>query len=145
MKVPGYREERVHCFDAVNPFEGELTELSTIYPRSTSILKFLQKIRKRYKEELWIYLDNLPVHKAKRVKQFIEAYGNIEMRYLPKYSPEMNPQEQWYNYKRAIFLDNQVFNSRHHLTLSMSTFARNTPPETIKSVCSLEPIYKHLS
>lgn len=144
VKVPGYRGERVNCFGAVNPLKGEVTELSTTCPKSVSFVKFLRKLRKRYKGKLWIYLDNLPVHKSGRVNRFIEADGNIELKYLPKYSPEMNPQEQWHNYKRTKFLDNQVFNSRHHLALSMSAFARNTPPDVIKSVCSLEPIYRHL-
>jgi len=144
VKVPGYRGERVNCFGAVNPFKGEVTELSTGCPKAKSFVRFLRKLRTRYDGKLWIYLDNLPVHKSDRVKQFIESDGNIELKYLPKYSPEMNPQEQWHNYKRAKFLDNQVFNSRHHLALSMSAFARNTPPEVVRSVCNPEHIYRHL-
>lgn len=144
VKVPAYRGERVNCFGAVNPFKGEVTELSTNCPKAKSFVKFLRKLRNRYKGKLWIYLDNLPVHKSDRVKRFIESDGNIELKYLPKYSPEMNPQEQWHNYKRAKFLDNQVFNSRHHLALSMNAFTRNTPPAIIKSVCSLDHIYRHM-
>ena len=144
VTVPGYRGQRVNCFGAVNPFKGEVTELSTTCPKADSFVRFLQKLRKRYTGKLWIYLDNFPVHKSRKVNRFIEADGKIELRYLPRYSPEMNPQEQWHNYKRAKFLDNQVFTSGHHLALSMSAFARNTSAEVIKSVCSLEPIYRHL-
>jgi putative transposase len=144
VKVPGYRGQRVNCFGAVDPFKGEVTELSSTCPKADSFVRFLRKLRKRYTGKLWIYLDNFPVHKSRKVNRFIEADGKIELRYLPRYSPEMNPQEQWHNYKRAKFLDNQVFTSGRHLALSMSAFARNTSPEVIKSVCSLEPIYRHL-
>jgi transposase len=144
VKVPGSNVQRVNCFGAVNPLKGEITELSSKFSKSLAFIKFLKKLRTRYKGRLRIYLDNLPVHKSGKVERYIESDGNIELKFLPKYSPAMNPQEQWHNYKRAKFLDNQVFHSRHHLALSMSAFARKTPPYVIKSVCSLDPIYRHL-
>lgn len=144
IKVPGSNVQRVNCFGAVNPIKGEITELSSKESKSISFIKFLTKLRKRYHGRLWIYLDNMRVHYSLKVKRFIELDGRIELKYLPKYSPAMNPQEQWHNYKRAKFLDNQVFDSRHHLALSMGAFARKTPSDVIKSVCSLDPIYRHL-
>jgi transposase len=40
-----------------------------------------------------VVLDNLPAHKAARVRAALEAAG-IEYRYLPPYSPDLNPIEQ---------------------------------------------------
>jgi len=37
-------------------------------------------------------------------------------------------------------LDNRNFGSQRHLALAMASFARNTEPETVMSVCSLEPL-----
>ncbi len=37
--------------------------------------------------------DNLPAHKGPRVEQLIKAAG-AEVRYLPAYSPDMNPIEK---------------------------------------------------
>jgi len=39
-----------------------------------------------------VVMDNLSSHKGPRVEQFIKAAG-AELRYLPPYSPDMNPIE----------------------------------------------------
>lgn len=43
-----------------------------------------------------VFLDNLNIHKMKRVRQLIEAAG-ASVFYLPTYSPELNPIELWWN------------------------------------------------
>jgi transposase len=40
-----------------------------------------------------VVMDNLPAHKGGTVRQIIEAAG-AELRYLPAYSPDLNPIEQ---------------------------------------------------
>jgi transposase len=40
-----------------------------------------------------VVMDNLPAHKGGAVRQIIEAAG-AELRYLPPYSPDLNPIEQ---------------------------------------------------
>lgn len=40
-----------------------------------------------------VVMDNLPAHKGAMVQQIIEAAG-AELRYLPAYSPDLNPIEQ---------------------------------------------------
>ena len=40
-----------------------------------------------------VIMDNLPAHKGPLVRQIIEAAG-AELRYLPPYSPDLNPIEQ---------------------------------------------------
>jgi transposase len=40
-----------------------------------------------------VVMDNLPAHKGEIVRQIIEAAG-AELRYLPAYSPDLNPIEQ---------------------------------------------------
>ena len=41
-----------------------------------------------------VVMDNLPAHKGEQVRQIIEAAG-AELRYLPAYSPDLNPIEQF--------------------------------------------------
>jgi transposase len=40
-----------------------------------------------------VVMDNLPAHKNPAARQIIEAVG-AELRYLPPYSPDLNPIEQ---------------------------------------------------
>jgi len=43
-----------------------------------------------------VVLDNLNIHKMKRVRELIAEAGAIAV-YLPTYSPELNPIELWWN------------------------------------------------
>ena len=45
-------------------------------------------------------MDNLPAHKGSRVEQLINGAG-AELRYLPPYSPDMNPIEKAYSKLKA--------------------------------------------
>ena len=46
----------------------------------------------RHKPEAILVMDNLAPHKAKAVRERIEAAG-LRLRYLPRYSPDLNPIE----------------------------------------------------
>src|SRR5208283_5093565 len=48
-----------------------------------------------------VVLDNLSSHKGPRVEQLIKAAG-AELRYLPPYSPDMNPIEKAYSKLKAF-------------------------------------------
>ncbi len=48
-----------------------------------------------------VIMDNLPAHKGERVEQLITAAG-AELRYLPPYSPDMNPIEKAYSKLKAF-------------------------------------------
>src|SRR5208282_533872 len=47
-----------------------------------------------------VIMDSLPVHKVAGVRELIEAVGAI-LRYLPKYSPDLNPIEQAFSKLKA--------------------------------------------
>jgi transposase len=47
-----------------------------------------------------VVMDNLPAHKGGTVRQIIEAAG-AELRYLPAYSPDLNPIEQGFSKLKA--------------------------------------------
>jgi len=48
-----------------------------------------------------VVMDNLSSHKGSRVEQLIKAAG-AELRYLPPYSPDMNPIEKAYSKLKAF-------------------------------------------
>ena len=47
-----------------------------------------------------VVMDNLPAHKGARVEQPINSAG-AELRYLPPYSPDMNPIEKAFSKLKA--------------------------------------------
>lgn len=58
------------------------------------LLAFLKRLLKSVKRKVFLILDGHPVHKAKKVKRWIEANrSRINLFLLPAYSPELNPDE----------------------------------------------------
>lgn len=133
--------KRLNCFGAVNPFKGEVTQLTSKESKSFIFVRFLHRIASKYRrKKVWIYLDNLPAHKSWQVSKFLQKNPNIELKFMPPYSPELNIQEHWWNYQRRKFLDNRIFSSRHQLATALSGFVHSTSSEQVMSTCSLEPL-----
>jgi transposase len=66
--------------------------------------KFLASVERRLAPTLKrndiVIIDNLPAHKAAGVREAIEARG-ATLRYLPKYSPDLNPIEMSFSKLKA--------------------------------------------
>jgi transposase len=61
---------------------------------SQMLIKFMEQLIKNRQTKVFLILDNLRVHHSKIVKQWEEENKeNIELFYLPSYSPEKNPDE----------------------------------------------------
>ena len=57
-------------------------------------IEFLKQLISTKGKKIYLILDNLRVHHSKLVKQWVEDNKNdIELFYLPSYSPEKNPDE----------------------------------------------------
>ncbi len=58
------------------------------------LIKFLKQLMKGADKKIFLILDNLRVHHAKVVKEWLQDYTDkIELFFLPAYSPERNPDE----------------------------------------------------
>jgi transposase len=58
------------------------------------LIEFMMRLLKDAKRKVFLILDNLRVHHAKPVKEWLEQHkAMIEVFYLPAYSPELNPDE----------------------------------------------------
>ena len=58
------------------------------------LIRFMRRLIKDAKRTIFLILDNLRVHHAKLVKAWLERHEDeIEVFYLPSYSPELNPDE----------------------------------------------------
>ena len=85
---------RTNLISAVNN-QGKLRFM--IYKESmtaTVLIRFLRRLIKDADRKVFLILDNLRVHHAKRVKAWLKENTTlIEVYYLPSYTPEMNPDE----------------------------------------------------
>jgi transposase len=61
---------------------------------SQVFIKFLSRLAKDAKRKVFLILDNHRVHHSKLVKAWLEQHKDqIELFFLPSYSPELNPDE----------------------------------------------------
>lgn len=68
-----------------------------VYRRGLKIatfIKFLRRLINASDQKIFLILDNLQVHRAKKVRVWAEKHDrNIELFFLPPYCPELNPDE----------------------------------------------------
>jgi len=85
------------------------------HTKSEDFCQFLSLVRSNHpKNRICLVLDNFPTHKAKKVKDKASEL-NIELVYLPPYSPDLNPIEYlWKSIKRMISVS--VIESKLELT-----------------------------
>jgi transposase len=64
-------------------------------PPEYPLIEFLQALIKDAGKKVFLILDNLRVHHSKLVKAWVaERKDQIELFYLPSYSPQLNPEER---------------------------------------------------
>lgn len=61
---------------------------------SQTLIKFMKRLVKSSKKKIFLILDNLKVHHSHAVKDWLKGREDqIEVFFLPSYSPELNPDE----------------------------------------------------
>ena len=65
---------------------------------SEKYIEFLKKLLKGRTRPLILIVDRAPFHHSKKVRAFVRSHREkIRVYFLPRYSPEMNPDEQVWN------------------------------------------------
>ena len=80
----------------------------------------------------FIYLNDLTV--ASLIVRFI----NIEIIYLPPYSPELNPVERLWLYIKQHTIKNKIYETISLLEDSICDFMKNLKIEQIKQICNYD-------
>ena len=96
VKAPQTDRRRMNCFGAVNPFEGRVVQMTTKKEaKAPAFVRFLRRITREYPEGgIWVYADNLKVHKSEKVGRFLQKHPRVELRFLPAYSPTSTPRNR---------------------------------------------------
>ena len=96
-----FSRESVRIFGAMS--QGELRIKIVESTNSETFREFLEEIR-RDRPRLFMVLDNASYHKSKAVREYVEsAGGDIELEFLPPYTPQLNPVETvWRDLKKRL-------------------------------------------
>ncbi len=107
---------RQHGMRASRTIDGAMT--------GTRFLAYVERcLAPTLKQNEIVMIDNLPAHKAAGVREAIEARG-ATLRYLPKYSPDLNPIEMAFS-KLKAHLRKVAERRIPRLRRRIGSFARN--------------------
>jgi len=98
------KRERKTLFGCVEPKTGKVITDVCDRGNTVTFFKFLVKVTRLYpNQKVIMVVDNVRYHHAKRLKPILEKYKHqLELVYLPAYSPDLNPIERiwWYMRKK---------------------------------------------
>ena len=107
-----YGRKRANLLGFLNAVTFETTSImNDSYLNSESVCAGLEKLRARYPNQyLYIILDNAAYQRCKKVKHKAEEL-NINLIFLPPYSPNLNLIERLWKFLRKELFSNRFFKS----------------------------------
>jgi transposase len=105
-----------------------------------TFLTFLKRLTTDVKKKIFLIVDNLKVHHAHKVKDWLQSNSNkIEIFYLPPYTPEHNPDE-YLNQDVKVSLSNKLApRNQSELTNNLSSYMRGLQRNAKK----IKKFFKH--
>lgn len=108
------KQPRIHFMGALtvnHPDKPLFQEFDKI--NSESIVAFLDKINNHFahKKKITVICDNAGYHKGKPVQAFLSLNPQVQMVFLPPYSPNLNPIERLWKVLREFVIYNKFYPS----------------------------------
>lgn len=126
--------QNFYVFSAVNVESGK--DISYIMPlvNTTTMNQFLECMSKELgQEQAIVIMDQAGWHKSKN----LIIPSNIEIVYLPPYSPELNPVEKLWQYIKSHTIKNRIYENLKELEVAISQFIKSLNPNKILQTCSI--------
>ncbi len=124
------REYR-YAYGAVEPLTGESCFLVMPYCNTNCMNIFLQELSEKYANDIIVLAcDGAAWHKAKA----LNIPSNINLIFIPPYTPEMNPIEQIWKEIRKRGFKNEVFHTLDKVIDRLCETIRSLTADVIKSI-----------
>jgi len=100
---------------------------------SAVFIVFLKRMIKYKRNKIFLIVDNISFHKTKKVSEWIKANRDrIELFYLPRYSPELNPDEYLNQDLKTNAVGRKSAKSKDELKNDVISFLKNTKSDKEK-------------
>ncbi len=126
MKL-GYKS--FYLYSAVSAVNGDDFTLMISHVNQECMQLYLDEFAKTLKEDIILVMDNAGWHKGLIIP------ANIEIIFLPPYSPELNPVERLWLYIKSNILKNQIYDDLLQLEIAVTKFLNTTPKSVIQQIC----------
>ena len=102
--------QRINLSGAIDLGEKKLHFQEDVTLNADSTILFLKKLEKAYpeKKKVHLFLDNARYYKNRKVREHLET-SNIQMHFLPAYSPNLNPIERLWKWMKERVLYNTYY------------------------------------
>lgn len=135
------KRERQTVFGSVNPDSGQIVISFEDKGNSSTFKKHLKKVMWEYKnDKIIMVLDNVRYHHALKLRPFLEAHKDqLELMFLPPYSPNLNPIERvWWLMRKKITHNRYVETLKERKIKFWRMFSHYLiPNEDLKNICVL--------
>lgn len=136
--------KRLNTIAAIEPLIGEKVIANYDKNDADSFVTFIDKLEANIDKNIILILDNYPVHHSKKVRERLEKTGRITLRFLPTYSPDLNPIEWLWGYARKKYLNSKHCLNLEELHKKLENSFNDIKPDKIREICPLSIIEKHL-
>jgi transposase len=103
---------------------------------AAQFIEFIRRLLHNVPRMVFLIVDGHPVHKAKRVKRFVESEKDrFRLFWLPPYSPELNPDERVWNDLKNNAIGRQALTTPQHLKTAVISHLRfiQKSPDRVRS------------
>ena len=134
----------VYAYGAVSIADGRFDSLVLPHVNGACMELFLDEIGRRYPQEnIIMVVDGAGWHR----NHSMQLPPNLQLLFLPPYSPELNPVEHLWDELREKYFHNRVFDTldalEDHLVVGLK--AMEDDPSRVKSICQWPWIIMALS
>jgi transposase len=119
-------QKRVNLIGAINLENHAVTHGVVDWVNAESIKSFLGQLSKVYSDKRVVHLiwDNAGYHKSKEIREFVKT-TNIQLHYLPPYSPNLNPIERLWKIMHEQVTYNRYYEKFKDFTEAITGFFEN--------------------
>ncbi len=130
VKITGENARRV-LFGAINPRTGHRLVLRRFRQRQGDFQVFLRHLRRHYGgRPLWLLLDQASIHQA-AASQRLAARLRVNLLWLPKQCPELNPQDHLWKELKRLIVPNRQFKTIDDEASHAEHWLLSLPPTTV--------------
>lgn len=128
--------KRVNVFGWVNPVTGKHGMIRQPKGNTEGFLSMLKTILRRYRRKLIdLWVDQARWHKGAKVERFLFENLRLMIHYIPKYHPQLNPQEILWRTMRYEETTNTYYESFEELKSAIFTRSQSWKPKKVLSLC----------
>lgn len=135
VKATGARFS-VNMISAVSP-RGDFRFMVVEGSVATDIfINFMKRLIIGSKKKIFLVVDGYPAHRSKKAKEFVSSTGGeIELFFLPPYSPELNPDELAWNVLKNGIVGRSTVKDKGELKAKVVSGLRSIQknPEKVKA------------